>query len=247
MEMDYKKLYEQAFEKIKDLYDNYDEISCLVDMKQEFEKAFPQLKESDDERIRKKIVELVKKHAVNAERCQMEDWLEKQDPKKHEEELDKAYKCADEVQYRKGYEDAKRELEKQGEKYSVWVGGGEVNAEYLTLNEAKTLAEFYKTDGYSDVVIKPQPHCEYNPYKVTIKSILEMCARYDNTLTCDKQDFLDNVRVKCKDAIEYDNLYPQSHWKPTEEQMNALKIVKNGFPADDLDAIESLYEQLKKL
>lgn len=39
-------------------------------------------------------------------------WLEKQ--KDHEDELERAYKCADEVQYRKGYEAAKREFEKQG-------------------------------------------------------------------------------------------------------------------------------------
>ena len=40
------------------------------------------------------------------------------------------------------------------EKYSVWVGGCEVNVEYLTLDEAETLAEFYKTNGYDDVVIE---------------------------------------------------------------------------------------------
>jgi len=46
-------------------------------------------------------------------------WLENQDPKKHEEELDKAYKCADEVQYRKGYEDAMSECEKQGKQETI--------------------------------------------------------------------------------------------------------------------------------
>lgn len=40
-------------------------------------------------------------------------WLEKQ--KDYEDELEKAYKTADEVQYRRGYEAAKREFEKQGE------------------------------------------------------------------------------------------------------------------------------------
>ena len=47
-------------------------------------------------------------------------WIEKQDPKKHEEELENAYKCADEVQYRRGYEDAKREFKKQGEQKPAW-------------------------------------------------------------------------------------------------------------------------------
>ena len=37
-----------------------------------------ELKESENEKIRKKILALVKEHAVNHERCQMEEYLEKQ-------------------------------------------------------------------------------------------------------------------------------------------------------------------------
>ena len=37
--------------------------------------------------------------------------------------------------------------------YSVWVGGGEVNDNYLTKNEAISLAKEYEDDGYDDVVI----------------------------------------------------------------------------------------------
>jgi hypothetical protein len=40
-------------------------------------------------------------------------WLEKQDPKKHQEELDAAYKTADKVQYHRGYEAAWKEMEEQ--------------------------------------------------------------------------------------------------------------------------------------
>jgi hypothetical protein len=39
-------------------------------------------------------------------------------------------------------------------KYSVWVGGGEVNDNYLCLESAQYLAEAYKQDGYKDVVIQ---------------------------------------------------------------------------------------------
>ena len=38
----------------------------------------PELKESEDEIIRKALVELVRKHCVNETRCMMERWLEKQ-------------------------------------------------------------------------------------------------------------------------------------------------------------------------
>lgn len=39
-------------------------------------------------------------------------------------------------------------------KYSVWVGGSEVNDYYLTKEQAEDLAEEYKEDGYDDVVIE---------------------------------------------------------------------------------------------
>lgn len=39
-------------------------------------------KETEDEKIRKKILAFVKEHAVNHERCQMEEYLEKQKSEK---------------------------------------------------------------------------------------------------------------------------------------------------------------------
>ena len=80
---------------------------------------FPQLAESEDDRIRKEIVRFI--------RMEVEDeivgnkwlaWLEKH--KYTEDDLDKAYKCANEVQYRRGYEDAKKEIVKQDEQKTVW-------------------------------------------------------------------------------------------------------------------------------
>jgi hypothetical protein len=39
-------------------------------------------------------------------------------------------------------------------KWTVWVGGGEVNDYYLTQDEAKKLAQAYKDDDYDEVVIE---------------------------------------------------------------------------------------------
>jgi len=39
-------------------------------------------------------------------------------------------------------------------KYSVWVGGTEVNDVYLTKDEADTLAMEYIEDGYDDVFVE---------------------------------------------------------------------------------------------
>jgi len=39
-------------------------------------------------------------------------------------------------------------------KYTLWVGGGEVNNHLLTLEEVKALEEEYISKGYLDVVIE---------------------------------------------------------------------------------------------
>jgi hypothetical protein len=39
-------------------------------------------------------------------------------------------------------------------KYTVWVGGVEVNDYYLTKEEANNLALEYKNNGYDDVIIE---------------------------------------------------------------------------------------------
>ena len=62
-------------------------------------------------------------------------------------------------------------------------------------------------------------------------------------------DLVNNIFVKCKDAIEYDNLHPQNHWKPSEEQMQALSNAGNSFrPFEEgHKVLWSLYNDLKKL
>lgn len=38
--------------------------------------------------------------------------------------------------------------------YSVWVGGGEVNAEYLNKSDAERIADAWKVMGYDDVIVE---------------------------------------------------------------------------------------------
>jgi hypothetical protein len=39
-------------------------------------------------------------------------------------------------------------------KYTVWVGGTEVNDNYLTKQQAENLAFEYEQDGYDDVIVE---------------------------------------------------------------------------------------------
>lgn len=59
----------------------------------------PELRESDDERIRKMLVELVKKHLVNHERCIAESWLEKQKEPEDKGDISDGYHTFNELYY----------------------------------------------------------------------------------------------------------------------------------------------------
>jgi len=87
----------------------------------------------------------------------------------------------------------------------------------------------------------------YNPYKEVVESIAEMCKHYDKGT--DLQDFYDNVKVKCKDAKEYDSLYPQSTWKPSEKQMDLINEAIGLFGAHSAKGMlmMALRNDLKKL
>ncbi len=39
-------------------------------------------------------------------------------------------------------------------KWSVWVGGGEVNLVYLSETQAQNMAQAWKDKGYDDVVVE---------------------------------------------------------------------------------------------
>ena len=100
--------------------------------------------------------------------------------------------------------------------------------------------------------ILPQNITYYNPYKEVVESIADMVekfAPFDSNL----QDFYDYVKVKCKDAKEYDSLYPHNTWKPSDEQMHYLSWIANIKLGDSVveqevsKHLNELYENLLKL
>lgn len=102
-------------EAIKILKDFHDE-SAIFSVRTALETLHPELKESEDEKVRKAILELVRQSSEILgiqNQSNMIAWLEKQDPKKHQEELDAAYKTADKVQYHRGYKAAWEEMGEQ--------------------------------------------------------------------------------------------------------------------------------------
>lgn len=81
------KAYDKAIEKLRDFYRDYDTVSNLIDVKEELAKIFPELKESEDERIRKTLINVFATHkdyemffGISVE--DIRAWLEKQGEQK---------------------------------------------------------------------------------------------------------------------------------------------------------------------
>lgn len=76
------KAYDETIEKLRDFYRDYDTVSFLIDVKEELANLFPELKESEDEQIRKHLL----KHFQNKTKQEWNGmpvkniiaWLEKQ-------------------------------------------------------------------------------------------------------------------------------------------------------------------------
>jgi len=45
-------------------------------------------------------------------------------------------------------------MDKNMSKYTVWVGGVEVNEFYITKGEAEKLSAIYRSEGYEDIYIE---------------------------------------------------------------------------------------------
>ena len=54
------KAYDKTIEKLRDFYRDYDTVSCLIGVKDELANLFPELRESEDEKVRKALLDYFK-------------------------------------------------------------------------------------------------------------------------------------------------------------------------------------------
>ena len=98
--------------------------------------------------------------------------------------------------------------------------------------------------------LRPQPQDTYQQVVRTIFNMLKDKDFYD-IQPSNRVSLLNDIRVKCKDAIECAPILDALHWKPSEEQMEALErtihLSNFGLEEDRRKALVSLYEQLKAL
>ena len=77
--------------------------------------------------------------------------------------------------------------------------------EYKDIEDAVVNSDWGRVYHYMKKILEDQGESDYNPYKATVKSIITMTERYANGN--DLRDFYDNVKVKCKEAVDYDNIW----------------------------------------
>ena len=257
--MDYKEKYEQekrkyeaALKTAKDLLSQKNFPWCDDDVRG----IFPELRESEDEKIRKEILELVSISGNGNQYEEIKDWLEKQG--KHNKQylydiiialwdlLDKIDTFADlqiddtnpDNPFRK-IEDITQERHKfvKSDGYNLFIEN------FIITNDKN----FEKQGGQ-----KIADNQNWGEEDERMKSnVLDTIQDAINDCDCD------DIGTKARFALENEynwlkSLKPQQHWKPSEEQMQALKYVVDYFGEltehfAEYNEIKSLYDDLKKL
>lgn len=110
-------------------------------------------------------------------------------------------------------------------------------------------------EGFVDLIdrlksLRPQPQRKDTYYDI-IHDILATLKDVDFTQITPEYrvSLLNDIRVKCKNADECAAILDEPHWKPSEEQMEVLKLVVYNRPIGSVEhnSLESLYNDLKKL
>ena len=268
------KAYDEAIEKLRDFYRDYDTVSCLIDVKEELANLFPVLKESEDERIKKTLINFFSKGAeYDSSTNGIKDrniiaWLEKQGEQSDangcfctnndyvgnsnstnispatKEQRDLLFQKMKEDGYEWDYE--KKELEYNGEDYGI-----------DSLWHAKNILEktLGKVDGYQtdDGILGHK--CAIAAVNKLYKQKSAVWSEVDERhrqwiLEC----LVDGKRKVPEYAEDYQSAFDwlkslrPNHWKPSKEQMKQLGwIAKQNKDNMIGKELISLYQDLKKL
>lgn len=106
--------------------------------------------------------------------------------------------------------------------------------------EYKTLCELeeYINTNFDETCEKIE---RYNPFKASIESIADMCDRYGRFGDDRANDFANNIKVKCKDAMEYNSIYKEDHIE------DILEIVDMQWLTPQLDKSYAAYGERKMM
>ena len=240
--------YDELLEKLRKAKEDNnvcDERYCCV-----IDDIVPELKESEDEGIRKGLIDFVNQYGDNfygqISKEHAIAWLEKQGEQKHQYKSRPRYVGEEEL----------LGANKQGEQKSA---------------ENEELTEFDKAVGVSIGTWNPKSPEQIQSVKAVSKKLLKLAKKQINDeqkpaeWSKDDEQYL----LVCKNALskyqvsdKWDagiisrwleerlkSLRPQNRWEPSDEQMTALRRMKAAIAGEGeiYKPLNSLYEDLKKL
>ena len=260
--MDYEKKYKEALELAR--------VAAFNGHQSLMEGIFPELKESEDEKTRKRIIALVNAHGQGMYKDDMLAWLENIpytiDHEKREG-FHLGYKAALEKQgesytkrdvddaYVEGMAFAKNELEKQGEQ-EPWSEEDE-----KMIGRLRNIVEKYAFSESAVDVNGDLCEKEYIDADNWLKSLKNRVipqpkpawSEEDKRMFDYALDMIEWYGGKNEKRVRLvsdwlKSLRPQNNWKPSNEQMKALDSVideYDGYP--EFDSLVSLKNDLRKL
>ena len=213
-------------------------------LKDVMETIFPELKESEDERIRKGIIrnlEYLMDRAEGFVKDELKEriaWLEKQGEHKPDDKVEPKFKIGDIIRLKDG-----DGLE--------WTVEGVLNNGYYTIVCADRDDFIQLDDKWELVEQKPAWSEEDERLRTScIKHIEEELERIRN----DKyghSEIISVLKESCRERINWlKSIKDKYTWKPSDEQIKAVKeaaCYSSVFSEKTIDNLISLSKQLKKL
>ena len=263
--MDYKQKYEQALERAR-AYNGYE-------VKNICEVIFPELKEPEDDRIRKSIIDLVEKQMPKSENKKwMIAWLEKQGDKKPTENRQETKPNGGIV-----YEDfnegdgfykvnlaylSKSQVKLIEDLVASWQNLTNNTAEWSEEDERMLASFLHKVEvcdllsnkesiwiknKFKSIKDRVQPKQEWSDEDENLFDLLNTCVcHYINNphLEYSKREKVSKEIVPFIERLK--SINPHPHWKPSDEQMKALYSALNDAISLYSDKVSPLYEKISR-
>ena len=252
------KAYDEAIEKLRNFYRDYDTVSCLIDVKEELANLFPELKESEDERIREWIKKELENNYVddgiinNILAAKALAWLEKQKPsdaaleylkENHSPSEVSDFQAAMNIAVAKAYDQGRADAIKQDPcRTCDHPTMSCINFPCEKKQAKQKPAEWSEEDSY---MLAQAIKCVNNSGKLDV-STEEVEDWLKSLKPQPKQEWseeddvimlqiIDCLQDNAKEDIFYSatewlkSLRPKTHWKPSDEQMRYLKKVYESY------------------
>ena len=227
------KRYDEAIKRAKEMIKAMTNIGGVAKV-DDIQYLFPELKESEDERIRKEIIDFVKSRLAGFEQGdRFIAWLEKQNPAWSEE---------DEVFVHgliRGLS-AKRDIHGHTTFSSDCIDITE------TINWLKSLKDKVRVQPWNMWISVDKEVYVKEPVLAQKK---DKSDQFEGFVVCCDQTLTSNVYERYM-ILGY--VVSHNTWKPTEEQMKAIMYAKKRLPDTEVGnykegVLDELYEQLKVL